>query len=80
MALERSQGRSTKVCGHVTGSVCYLVYSGDDRNILSRGMNCSDSGFLDDILAAMERMSWGLGGKGKAAWRVRNKAGRLGTR
>ena len=27
-------------------------------------MNCSDSGFLDDILAAVKRMSWDLGGKG----------------
>lgn len=36
-------------CGHVTGSVCYFVYSGDDRNVLSRKMNCLDSEFLDDI-------------------------------
>ena len=40
------------------------MYSGDNRSILSGGMNCSDSGFLDDILAAVKRMSWDLGGKG----------------
>lgn len=67
-------------CGHVTSSMCYFVHSGDDKSILSGGMNCSDSGFLDDILAGVKGMSWDLGGKGKAAWRLGRKVGRLGRR
>ena len=53
--------------GHVTDSMCHFEYSGDQRVVLSRGMNGSDSGFLDCIPDAMKRMNWDFGGKGKAA-------------
>jgi len=41
-------------CGHVIDSLCHPEYSGDHRCVLKGGINiCSNSGFLDDILAAV---------------------------
>ena len=41
-------------CGHVIDSLCHPEYSGDHRGVLKGGINiCSNSGFLDDILAAV---------------------------
>lgn len=61
-------------CGHVTDSICYFLHSGDDRNVLSREMNCLDSGFLDDIPAAVKRRNWDLGGKDEGGMEVKKES------
>lgn len=42
------------LCGHVIDSLCHPEYSGDHRCVLKGGIIiCSNSAFLDDILAVV---------------------------